>query len=120
MLINAANIDFLNTAYRANFQRALSGVTPMWTRFATEVPSSTGKNIYAWLGQFPKLREWIGDRVVESLKADGYEIPNKPFESTVSVPKTAIEDDQWNVFGPLMEEMGSSAAYFPTRRCSMC
>lgn len=113
MIINAANVDFLNTAFRANFQRVLSGVSPMWPRFATEVPSSTGKNIYAWLGQFPKLREWIGDRHIQSLKVDGYEIPNKPFESTVRVPRTDIEDDQWNVYGPLMEEMGSSAGYFP-------
>lgn len=112
MIINQANIDFLNTAYRANFQRALGGVAPMWSRFATEVPSSTSKNVYAWLGQFPKLREWIGDRVIQSLRADGYEISNKPFESTVSVPRPAIEDDQWNVYGPLMEAMGSSAGYF--------
>lgn len=112
MIINQANVEFLNTAYRANFQRGFGGVAPMWPRFATEVPSSTAKNVYAWLGQFPKLREWIGDRVIEHLRVDGYEIANKPFESTVSVPRPAIEDDQWNVFGPLMEAMGSSAAYF--------
>jgi phage major head subunit gpT-like protein len=113
MIINQANIEFLNTAYRGNFQRGLGSVTPMWSRFATEVPSSTAKNIYAWLGQFPKLREWVGDRVIESLREDGYEIANKSFESTVGVPRVAIEDDQWNIYGPLMENMGSSAAYFP-------
>ncbi|HEY8136257.1 MAG TPA: Mu-like prophage major head subunit gpT family protein [Methylocystis sp.] len=113
MIINHANVEFLNTAYRANFQRAFDGVSPMWTRFATEVPSSTKTNMYAWLGQFPKMREWIGDRQIKSVVAKGYEVPNKPFEATVSVPRDDIEDDQWNVYGPLMEAMGMSAGSFP-------
>jgi phage major head subunit gpT-like protein len=31
----------------------------------------------------------------------------------VSVPRDDIEDDQWGVYGPLMEEMGRAAATFP-------
>lgn len=113
MIINQANIEFLNSAYRANFQRAFSGFAPMWARFATEVPSTTKKNIYAWMGEFPQLREWIGDRKIQSLRADGYEVENKNFESTVGVLRTDIEDDQWGVYAPLMENMGRAAATFP-------
>lgn len=113
MIINRANLDFLNTAYRADFQRGFAGVTPMWQRFATRVPSSTSKNVYAWLNQFPKFREWVGDRVVKSLSADGYEIANKSYEATVGVKRDAIDDDQWNVYGPMMEMMGNAASTFP-------
>ena len=53
MDINDDNIRFLNTSYRASYQRAFQGVRPLWPRFTTEVPSATKKNLFAWLGQFP-------------------------------------------------------------------
>ncbi len=114
MIINNDNIRFLNTVYNAAFKRGLEGgVPPMWKRYATSVPSSSRKNLYAWLGQFPKLREWVGDRQVLSLMNNGYEIENKPFESTVKVPRVDIEDDEYGVYSPLMEQMGYAANYFP-------
>jgi phage major head subunit gpT-like protein len=113
MIINDDNIAFLNTSYRASYQRAFKGVTPLWPRFSTTVPSATKTNLYAWMGQFPSFREWLGDRQVLSVKANGYSIDNVPYESTVGVPRDDIEDDQWGGFGALMEEMGLSAAQFP-------
>jgi phage major head subunit gpT-like protein len=112
MIINDDNITFLNTAYRASFQRAFKGVAPLWPRFATEVPSATKTNLYAWMGQFPTLRQWIGDRQVLSVKANGYSIDNVDYEATVGVPRNDIEDDQWGIYGPMMEEMGMTAAQF--------
>ncbi len=113
MDINDDNIRFLNTSYRASYQRAFQGVRPLWPRFTTEVPSATKKNLFAWLGQFPSFREWIGDRQILSVKANGYEIENKDYEATVAVKRNDIDDDQWAVYGPLMEEMGLTAAQFP-------
>ncbi|MEX6732518.1 Mu-like prophage major head subunit gpT family protein [Pseudomonas aeruginosa] len=46
------------------------------------IPSTTASNTYGWLGQFPKLREWIGQRVIKDMAAQGYQITNKLFEST--------------------------------------
>ena len=40
---------------------------------------------------------------------NGYEIENNPFESTVNVPRDDIEDDEYGVYGPLMEQMGNAA-----------
>ncbi len=113
MIINEANIAFLTTAYKAAFKDAFAGVQPMWKDFATLVPSMTATELYAWLGQFPMLREWIGDRVHQSMRADGYQLSNKDFEATVDVPRNAIEDDQYGVYTPLMEQMGQAAATHP-------
>ena len=77
------------------------------------VPSATRENSYGWLGQFPKIREWIGDRTIMNLAAHSYVVVNRKFESTISVDRTAIEDDQFGVFSPIIEDMGKSAAEFP-------
>ncbi len=54
-------------------------------------PAQHAKNSYGWLGQFPKIREWIGDRTIMNLAAHSYVVVNRKFESTISVDRTAIE-----------------------------
>ena len=115
MFINKANLSTLFVAFKAAFAAGFAGLTPIYGRVAMTVPSSTGSEEYGWLGQFPNMREWIGDRVVNGVLAHGYTIKNKSFELTVGVPRTAIEDDQYGVFTPLMTEMGRSAAENPDK-----
>lgn len=105
----------LNTGFRSDFQSAFEGqmAESQYQRVATVVPSATASNTYGWLGQFPGFREWIGDRALKDMKASGYQIINKSFESSVSVPRTDIEDDVYGVYRPLMAEMGRAAAVFP-------
>ncbi|AMO73842.1 Mu-like prophage major head subunit gpT family protein [Pseudomonas citronellolis] len=114
-IITPAVLGPLFKGYRAEFQQALSDnqAQAKWQRVATRIPSVSASNLYAWLGQFPMLREWVGARVVKQMAAGGYEVANKLFEGTVSVPRVAIEDDQAGVYLPLFEEMGRAAAYHP-------
>lgn len=113
MIINTGTIRGLYTSFKVIFNKALDTTKPMWEGVATLVPSTTGESTYAWLGQFPRLREWIGSRQIKNLSASDYTIKNKDFESTVAVPKNAIQDDQIGLYNPMMEDMGQSAAMWP-------
>ena len=97
MLINSANLKTLFTAYNAAFKQGLGQASSQWERIATKVPSTTASEEYAWLGQLPNLREWLGDRHIHGIQSHGYTVKNKNFELTVAVPRTAIEDDQYGV-----------------------
>lgn len=103
----------LFAGYRAEFQKAFLEAKPQWSRIATLVPSTTASNIYAWLGQFPVLREWIGARVLKAMSTGDYTVVNKKYEGTVGVQREAVEDDQAGVFVPMFNEMGRAAAYHP-------
>lgn len=113
MIINRQTLTTLNTGYKASFQIGYDGVAPMWEKIATRVPSATASEEYAWLGAFPGMREWIGERQIKNLAQHGYTIKNRKFEMTVSVPKTSIEDDQFGVYSPMMQEMGRAASEHP-------
>jgi len=113
MIINTANLADLFTAFNSAFGTGFRSAETYWQRIATVVPSSTAEEHYAWLGQFPKLREWVGDRHLKSMAAHDYSIRNKKFESTVEVGADKIEDDSFGVFTPLMAEMGYAAATHP-------
>ena len=112
-VITAALLQALFQGFRADYQRGLQAAPTQWRDVATLVPSAAASNTYAWLGQFPKLREWVGDRVVKDMAAHGYSITNKLFEGTVGIARTAVEDDSAGVYRPLFEEMGRAAGVHP-------
>ena len=112
-ILNSATLDALFTGYRDDFQRVLEATPHDWRRVASLVPSSSKSNTYGWLGQFPVFREWVGDRVMNDIKAHGYEIVNKTWESTVGVSRDDVEDDNVAVYQPLFAEMGRAAASHP-------
>lgn len=113
MIINQSNMATLLVTYKAAFKNAFSRADVDWGKVATMIPSMSAENLYAFLGQFPRLREWLGDRHVKNLAQHAYSLINKDFEATVAVPRNTITDDQYQVFTPLMEEMGFAAASHP-------
>lgn len=113
MIVNKQNLSTLYVAIKTAFNKGLKSNEVLWSRVATEVPSSTKEESYKWLGQFPRLQKWIGDRVIKNLTAHSYSITNEKFESTVGIPRDDIEDDTYGVFTPLFEEMGYSALTHP-------
>lgn len=113
MIINRANMAILFQGYKLAFQQAFTGAEAAWEKIATPVPSSTSEEVYPWLGQSTQFREWVGERVFQSLKLHGYKIKNKTFENTVAVGRDSIEDDQYGVFTPLMSQLGQDAKEHP-------
>lgn len=113
MIINRSTLDHLTRGFKASFQRGFAGVTPLWGKVATLVPSSTASEDYGWLGKIPGMREWIGDRQINNLKQHDYNIKNKSFENTVGVDRDHIDDDQFGIYAPMMETLGQTAAEHP-------
>jgi phage major head subunit gpT-like protein len=113
MLVNRENIANAFTGFRAAFNKGFSGVQLSSDKVAMTVPSNSASETLGWLQQLPRMREWIGDRVINSLASQGWTIKNRSFESTIGVNRDDFEDDKYGVFSPLFEQMGKSAAEYP-------
>lgn len=109
MIINSANLQGLRTTFSAAFNKAFQNTTTNKEKIATTVPSSTKLNTYGWLGDFPTMREWIGEREIRNLSEKDYNIANKHFEMTIGVDRDDIEDDNLGLYTINMEQMGHSA-----------
>ena len=103
----------LQRGFKTSFQKGFAGYTAMYATLATVINSTASEETYGWLGDIPKLREWIGDRHVKALSAKGYTIRNRKFEGTVGVQRDDIEDDKLGLYAPRMEMLGQSAAQHP-------
>ena len=108
-IVKAALLENLRKIFVGIFQKALNSAPSQWKKVATRVPSSTSENSYGWLSKFPMLREWIGDRVLKSIKEKGYSITNKKYEGTVDIDRTDIEDDNLGMYGSIVASMGQEA-----------
>lgn len=113
MDINSTNLQALYRAFNTAFQSGFTGVPALWPKIATLVPSSAAQEDYGWLGDVPAMREWIGDRVINSIKQHAYAIKNKSFELTQGVDRDKVETDQVGIYSPLFQMMGDSAAKHP-------
>ncbi|MDF3093485.1 Mu-like prophage major head subunit gpT family protein [Burkholderia semiarida] len=113
MEINRANLRAVFTGFNTVFQQAFDGASSDWQKVAMPVPSTTSQEVYPWLGQTTRFREWIGDRVLQNLTSHDFAIKNKSFENTVSVERTTIEDDTYGVYKPAIAQLGLDAKQHP-------
>ena len=113
MDINAQTLQSAYVGFNAAFQRGLKEATSLYGRVATTVPSATRENEYGWLGKFPRFREWVGDRHINSLAKHGYTLRNRSFELTVEVDKDDFHDDNLGIYAPMFQQLGMSAGTFP-------
>lgn len=111
--ITPATLEAIYYAFSLQFQTAYEAVKPWHERIATDMPSMTRSERYAWMKRLPIFREWIGERYFNNLTARESEIKNKDWEDSIEVDRNDIEDDRIGVFGPMFMMLGQQAALWP-------
>lgn len=113
MVVNQAALSGIFKSFSTIFNETLETTKPLWNRVAMMVPSTGSSVDYKWLGAFPMLREWLGDRVVKNLTAFNYVIANKDYEGTVELDRNDVEDDQVGVYRPMIQGLSANAVLHP-------
>ncbi len=113
LLVNQSSISAIFTNLKSTFNKAFSEAPSVWEKIAMKVPSTGTQTDYAWIENFPKMRKWIGDKVVKALKAGKYVLVNEDFEATVAVKRSHIEDDNLGIYAPQAQNAGFSAKQWP-------
>ena len=107
-VVTSTTVQTLLNNFKALYLRGLQK-SGDWPKVASEIKSSGSGNIYSWLGAFPMLKKWTGNRVIENMKNSDYTLKNDSYEATVGVKRADIEDDNLGIYGPMFEQMGESA-----------
>lgn len=109
MDINAANLASLQKTFNTLFQQGLAFTPGVDVGFLLrDFPSSGAGNFYAWLDRIPGFRQWVGDRIFNNVRGQKFEVLNLPFEDSVSMGRDEIEDDQYGVYGPMVQMMAEA------------
>lgn len=97
----------------AKFDIGVRAASPFYPQICTTVPSTGSDEQYGFLGAMPGIREWLDDRVFNSLRGASYTLTNKEWESSVGIEKNDIEDDRLSLYGPSLQMLGEEAAQHP-------
>jgi phage major head subunit gpT-like protein len=113
MLVNQSTIAAIFVSLKTTFNNAFDAAPSQWQQTAMLVPSGSSQNDYAWLSLFPKMKKWIGDKVVKAFEAFKYTVVNDDWEATVEVDRNNIEDDTLGIYAPQAQMAGYSAKQLP-------
>lgn len=103
----------INASFQTKFNAAHGRVPAFYKKLCMECPSTAGENIYAWLASLPQIGKVTGEYVRKRLQALGYALANETFGGIIEVPREAIEDDTYNMFGPTAAMWGQRAGQVP-------
>lgn len=113
MILNAKTLADLQVSFHALFLQGQADLNPQYGRIAMDVPSTGAEEAYGWLKNLPRMREWLGDRVLNNLATEDFRIKNKKFETTVNVKAEHIEDDKLGQYSKMFEMLGAESKLHP-------
>jgi len=112
-IVTPDRLRALQTVFKKNFYDGLALAPSDYQKIATVIPTNTKITAYGWLGSFPSMREWIGDRQFKNMQVTDYQLAVKPWESSVAVDKFELADDNLGIYGNLFKEEGLAAGRHP-------
>jgi phage major head subunit gpT-like protein len=113
MMLNPEALSAMYYNFSMAFQAAFDAATPWWQQIATEVPSTTAENRYPGLASIPRMREWIGERILHNVALRSTAIVNKDWEDTIKVERNAVLDNNLGVYTPFINTLGVQARKWP-------
>jgi phage major head subunit gpT-like protein len=101
---------FLEKMLKGNFEDAYEQFqgdryAKILALLATEIPSTSASEKFGWLGAFPAVREWIGDKQAGTMNDYNYTIANKDWEMTIDIDRNELDDDQMGRILPRLQMM---------------
>jgi phage major head subunit gpT-like protein len=114
MIVNKGNVEAIFKGYSILFaQEYQGGGDPLWPQIAKKVTSTSIAEEHDFLNSFPKMRELLGQAVVQNLRASKFIITNREWESTIELPERDVRTDRMGLYAPRAEMMGRSARQHP-------
>lgn len=101
--------ELLTAGLKTAFFQTFGEAPAQWDKVATTIPSERDTEQYAWLGALPGVREFRDERQPGDLYPYAYAIQNRTWESTISVDRTALEDDQYGQVAMRIRQMARVA-----------
>lgn len=103
----------ISVGIKTVFSTTFNDTKSQGREFATAVKSSDLSESYNWLGNFPTMKEWTGDRDVKELTKFNYQITNKKWEASNSIKEEDIKYGKLALHKPTIEQLAQVAKQFP-------
>jgi phage major head subunit gpT-like protein len=110
-MIPSSMLEAMYTNFNILFLQGRGSASPVVDRIATVRTSTTREEGFIIPGQLGRLREWLGERVVQNMNAQIVKLTVKDYEGTVGVERNDILDDKLGMYEPMIRDLGNQAGY---------
>jgi phage major head subunit gpT-like protein len=105
-VVTPAVLNGIDKSFNTQFNSGRAKVLALFKKIAMTVPSSAKENVYGWLADLPSIGKVAGEYIRKRVQTLGYRLTNETFGGILEVPREAIEDDSYGMFGPMAEMWG--------------
>lgn len=113
MKITAADLDALRVTLSLVFNQAFTGTEKWWPKVAMYNPTTEKIGRMGWLANLPKMRELVGDRVMQNIAERSYDIVNKDRDLSLEIHRDQIETAIQGGYAVSMQLLAETAAKYP-------
>ena len=115
MSLDTAKATAQLSRLKKKFDDAARAVKPWYPRVCTVADSDGADEVYAGIGAMPGMREWLGDRQFNELRAAKMTIANRLWEDGIKIAKTDLKDDRDNLYGTPLQSLANQAMRHPDK-----
>lgn len=95
-----------------------TGSTSWVTALAMKMTSDQATETYAWLGNSPALREFIGGRTPAELRENSFQISNKDYEGSITIKSKDMRRDKLGMINVRVNQLADRAMDHPAKLMS--
>ena len=103
--LDAHKIEAAYVGFHKTFNNRLQKAESVFRRLATVVETTDLVDRQVWLQSAPKMRRWIGDKILHKLRAESHPIVTYPHEASLEIPKHDILNDKLGLWTPKINDM---------------
>lgn len=116
MIINSVSIDAINKAVVKSFEDALNKQPIAADQITNVIPVNQPSVLFPFLHPVGKLREWKDAKILNNLVLEKISVEIKDWEGSVKIPRNAIKDDTFGLYGDVGGKLAKSAALHKQNR----
>lgn len=106
--LDASKFEAAYVGYHTTFHNRLGTYRSFGRSIATVVETDNIVDRQVWLTKTPKMRPWLGDKVLHKLRAESHPIVTTPQEASVEIPKKDLENDKLGLYRPAIARMADA------------
>lgn len=108
-----AQLSYMFNTYETIFNKQYQSYDPIYNKFAMTVQSNSDVVVYPFLDALVGMREWVGPRYHQDMKAIGYALTNQEWELTIDFKRKDIDDDNLGLYEIRTLQAANSTAARP-------
>lgn len=110
-IIDRQKLDAAYVTFSTLFDMQLTRTPTIFQDIATVIPVGSAEVSFKWLGDVPKMTEWIGQRAINKLQAEQHRIVTKDWANGIEVSRDDLADDKLGMIEPRIGQLADEGMW---------